>query len=230
MTDARTGPTLAQQARTALAQARLGSLVSRKDAAAGSPTVVRVTDQPDGQPLVELEPESRLVRLLSWCPMVTVAVPGPSPYRALHLTGTATRCEGPDPRRTAYRLTLLSTRLVSTTSVTVPVRAFCEAAPDPLWRQAPAALAHLGEAHAAELLACVRAHDLPGALAVVPRALDQYGLELAVITDEGVRTVRLTFPGAPVSSFAEVGNGLRAMLTCRCQDCRQRTLGERRDR
>ena len=58
---------------------------------------------------------------------------------------------------------------------------------------------------------------------MLPRALDRYGLELAVITGQGVRNVRLGFPGAPVSSFDEVNNGLRALLTCRCHACRHRT-------
>ncbi len=215
-------PTLAQRARTALAQARVGSLISRNSAAAGSLTLVRVSDQPDGEPLVQLEPGSHVVRLLGWCPVVTVAIPGPTPFRALHLTGTASRCAPLDERLSAYRLTLLSTRLVSTTSVTVPVAEFRDAEPDPLWRDAPAALTHLAEAHTAELLACVRAHDFPDAEAVLPRALDRFGLELAVITDQGVRSLRLGFPGAPVRSFDEVNNGLRALLTCRCHGCRHR--------
>ena len=219
-------PTLAQRARTALAQAQVGSLISRNSAAAGSMTVVRVSDQPDGEPVVQLEPGSHAVRLLGWCPVVTVAIPGPTPFRALHLTGTASRCAPVDERLSAYRLTLLSTRLVSTTSVTVPVAEFRTAEPDPLWRQAPGALAHLEEAHAPELLACVRAHDFPEAEAVLPRALDRYGLELAVITGHGVQNVRLGFPGAPVSSFDEVNNGLRALLTCRCGACRHRATDD----
>ena len=116
----------------------------------------------------------------------------------------------------------LSTRLVSTTSVTVPLGEFKAAEPDPLWRHAPEALRHLGEAHAPELLACVRAHGLPDAEAVVPRTLDRYGLELAAIGADGIRTVRLPFPGGPVRSLQEVTDGLRVLLTCRCGTCRHR--------
>ena len=43
-----------------------------------------------------------------------------------------------------------------------------------------------------------------------------------MITGQGVRNVRLGFPGAPVSSFDEVNAGLRALLTCRCHTCRHR--------
>jgi hypothetical protein len=219
-----TEPSLAQQARTALARARVGSLIGRSSTPTSRPVVlVKVTDQPDGQPMVELEPESSMVRLLAWWPMVTVSVPGPEPFRALHLTGTAKKSAPLDDRLRAYRLTLLSTRLVSATSVTVPLGAFKAAEPDPLWRHAPEALAHLDEAHAPELLACVRAHGLPEAEAVVPRILDRYGLELAVIGGEGIGTVRLPFPGGPVQSLQEVTEGLRVLLTCRCGKCGGRT-------
>jgi hypothetical protein len=220
MTDGPSEPSLAQQARTALAQARVGSLVGRSAApTARSVTVVKVTDQPDGQPVVELEPGSTMVRLLAWWPVVTVSVPGPGRFKALHLTGTATGHDPLDERLRAYRLTLLSTRLVSTRSVTVPLGEFRAAEPDPLWRHAPQALEHLGQAHAPELLACIRAHGLPEAQAVVPRALDCYGLELAVIGHDGIATVRLPFPGGPVQSLQEVTEGLRVLLTCRCGAC-----------
>jgi hypothetical protein len=225
MSDApRTAPSLAQQARTALAQARVGSLVGRSASAASrSMTIVRVTDQPDGQPVVELEPGSRMVRLLAWWPVVTVSVPGPGPYRALHLTGTARAAEPLEESLRAYRLSLLSTRLVSSSSVTVPLGEFKAAEPDPLWRQAPQALQHLDEAHAPELLACVRAHGLPGTEAVEPRSLDRYGLEVAAIGPDGVQTLRLPFPGGPVRSLQEVTDGLRVLLTCRCGSCRHRS-------
>lgn len=214
----RTAPSLAQQARTALAQAQVGSLIGRGSRSTSrSITVVKITDRPDGEPVVELEPGSSMVRLLSWWPVVTVSVSGPGPYRALHLTGTAKECAPLDERLRAYRLTLLSTRLVSTRSVTVPVGDFKEAEPDPLWQYAGQALSHLAQAHTGELLACVRAHGLPQTEAVEPRALDRYGLELAAISHEGIRTVRLPFPGGPVNSLQEVSDGLRVLLTCRCR-------------
>jgi len=214
-------PSLAQQARTALAQARVGSLIGRSTTpVTRALTIVKVTDQPDGHPVVELEPGSSMVRLLAWWPVVTVSVPGPGPYRALHLTGTAKASAAVDESLCAYRLSLLSTRLVSATSVTVPLGEFQAAEPDPLW---PHALAHLGEAHSAELLACVRAHGLPDAEAAVPRALDRFGLELAAIGEDGIRTVRLPFPGGPVRSLQEVSDSLRVLLTCRCGSCRHRS-------
>ena len=45
---------------------------------------------------------------------------------------------------------------------------------------------------------------------MVPRALDRYGLVVAVLTADGVRRSRLHFPGGPVSDLAGVALGLRA--------------------
>ena len=115
-----------------------------------------------------------------------------------------------------YRVSLLSARLVAGTSVPVPLGAFHAAEPDPLWRYSSQTVAHLGEAHAAELLACVRAHGSPEAQAVVPRAIDRYGLQLTLLTAGGVSTLRLPFPFGPVGSAEEARVGLRAMLTCQC--------------
>jgi hypothetical protein len=52
---------------------------------------------------------------------------------------------------------------------------------------------------------------------VVPRGLDRFGLELAVITASGVAAVRLSFPDGPVSSLDEVPASLQAVLACRCR-------------
>jgi hypothetical protein len=41
--------------------------------------------------------------------------------------------------------------------------------------------------------------------------------ELSVLTFDGAATVRLPFPGGPVSCLDEVPVSLRAVLTCCCQ-------------
>lgn len=220
-------PTLAQSARTFLAQARIGSLVCRgPGGGAGNLTVVHVTDQPDGQPLVLVERSSPVARQLAHCPIATLAVSAAAPYQALHLTGRATRVPDEDPDDSGFvshRLTLLSARLIGVTpgseARTVPVAQFRDASPDPLWQHAPATLAHLAESHHGELLACVRAHGVIDAQGVVPTHLDSYGLQLAVIGPDGVATIRLRFPDAPVSSMDEVAQGIRALMTCRCHTC-----------
>ena len=215
---------MAESARTFLAQARVGSLICR-GAGGGvrSLTVVHVTDQPDGQPLVHIEADSPVAQQLAHCPMATLAVNAAAPYQALHLTGRATRLPAGDGGIVTHRLTLLTARLIhatpGTTPRTVPVHEFRRATPDPLWEQAPQTVAHLAEAHHAELLACVRAHGESDALGVVPTHLDSYGLQLAVLGQDGVRTIRLSFPGAPVSSMDQVADGIRALMTCRCHGC-----------
>ena len=52
---------------------------------------------------------------------------------------------------------------------------------------------------------------------VIPRSLDRYGLELLVLAQDGIATVRLSFPDGPVSSLDDVPLSLRTALTCRCQ-------------
>ena len=155
----------------------------------------QVTDQPDGQPVVELEPGSTHGPAAFLVAGGHGLRAGPGPYKALHLTGTARASDPLDESLRAYRLSLLSTRLVSSTSVTVPLGEFKAAEPDPLWQHAPQALSHLGEAH-----------DRAAGLRPGPRtprdrgrrtpSLDRDGLELAAIGADGIRTVRLPFPAA----------------------------------
>ncbi|GAB3260860.1 hypothetical protein GCM10027425_24020 [Alteromonas gracilis] len=92
---------------------------------------------------------------------------------------------------------------------------------DPLAEVAPRLLLHLADAHAAELLACVRAHGHPEAEAVVPRELDRWGLVIVALTPGGVERVRLHFPGGPVDDLRLLSPGLHCLLTCRCRHRQQ---------
>ena len=87
---------------------------------------------------------------------------------------------------------------------------------DPWAGMANDLLEHLREAHAAELLACIRAHGHAHAEVVVPRTLDRYGIELAAICPDGVHRVRLLFPDGPIDTLDKVGPGLLVPLTCHC--------------
>ena len=211
-------PSTAELARTALAQAKVATLVSRgRGASVDAMAVVNVTESADGRPLVQLEPTSPMVRRLSVCPVATISIAAPGPFVSLQLTGPAMPCKDAREGLRGFRLSLLSARLVAWRDVVpVPLGAFHAASPDPLWPHAAQMIDHLGQAHAPELLACARAHGQPLAQAVEPRAIDRYGLELALISGIGVTTLRLPFPGGPVESLAEVTCGLRAVLTCRC--------------
>ena len=167
-----------------------------------------------------------MVRRLTACPVATISVAAPGPFTALQLTGPAMPCKGIRDGLRGFRLSLLSARLVAWRNVVpVPLGAFHAASPDPLWPHAGQVLEHLGQAHTPELLACARAHGLPDAQAVEPRAIDRYGLELTLITGIGVTTLRLPFPGGPVESLAEVTCGVRALLTCRCGGTCHRSAG-----
>ena len=153
----------------------------------------------DGRPLVRLERSSPTVRLLASCPVVTLSLPGPAPYRAVDLIGPLNPCRAGRDGARSYRLSLLSARLVAPSgqSVPIPLGEFQAAEPDPLRSCAAAALQHLETWHADDLLACVRAHGGDDVLAVVPRALDRYGIELASLGPDGVRRVRLRLPRRP---------------------------------
>ena len=212
-------PSPAELARTALADARAATLVTTGCPTPGTLTVVPIEDQADGRPLVRLERSSPTVRLLASCPVVTLSLPGPAPYRAVDLIGPLNPCRAGRDGARSYRLSLLSARLVAPSgqSVAIPLGEFQAAEPDPLRSCAAAALQHLETWHADDLLACVRAHGGDDVLAVVPRALDRYGIELAALGADGVRRVRLDFPGGPVDNLDQVTTDLRILLTCRCR-------------
>ncbi len=220
-------PSTAELARTALAQARVATLISRgRGPSVDALAIVSVDDSANGEPLVQLEQTSPMVRRLAACPVATIAIAAPSPFVSLQLTGPAMQCKGDGEDLRSFRLSLLSARLVAWRKVVpVPLGAFHAASADPLWPHAAQVLNHLGQAHAPELLACARAHGQPQVQAVEPRAIDRYGLELALITAAGVTTLRLPFPGGPVESLTEVTTGLRAVLTCRCGDSFHRSAG-----
>jgi hypothetical protein len=150
---------------------------------------------------------------------VTVTIPAPAPLGSLALTGTVwPRAESDG--RLGYRLDLRSLRFVGGGGAPVSLADYQAAEPDPLWRMAGQAIQHLERGHLAELICCVRAHGLHQAEWVMPRSLDRFGLELAVISPNGVAAVRLSFPDGPVGSLDEVPASLRAVLACRCRPVR----------
>jgi hypothetical protein len=212
------GPSRAELARTALARAAAAAVT-----AAGSDrcafAAVPVGDGTDGQPVLLPAAGSALARLLAAGPAtVAVAVPADTPFTSLRLAGTAVR-HWPSAARCGtvpYAVTLESVEFAGSSRVPVALEEYRTAAPDPLWREAPGILHHLEHCHMAELVACVRAHGLPAAECVVPRALDRFGLELLVLSPDGLAACRLAFPDGPVTALRQVPASVRAMLTCRC--------------
>lgn len=220
MTDQRTEPTMSERARSALAQARAGSLVTKgRPLRTRTLTIVAVTDQPDGHPVITLENSAPAVRELHTCRIATLWVPGPAPFRQLELTGTVKPQGVADPGGDRdYRLSPLVGRLVGASTVPLALTQFHAARPDPLLGVAAELLEHLNRAHAAELLACIRAHGHHWAEAVVPTAVDRYGLEVTVLARSGADVVRLPFPGGPVDTLQELPPGHLIPLRCRCRD------------
>jgi hypothetical protein len=225
------GPSLAELARTALASAAAAEIDDARcpgePAHPGRvPVLVPVRDGRDGSPLLLSVTGSVVEHQLSaQREAVTVTVPAGGPYRALRLTGTAR----PTARNrrigiAACLVDVRSAELIGQAGrrVRVPLAEYRAAAPDPLWRQAPAVLRHLERGHLADLIACVRAHGLPRAAWVIPRGLDRYGLSLLVLATDGVAAVRLGFPDGPVTCLQDVPASIRAALTCRCESARHR--------
>lgn len=214
----RVEPTLPERARTALSQAASATLIPRR-CPPRSDTVltVAVEDDPQGRHLVHLDSSTPAVRILAACPVVTLSVVGPTPFRRLDLTGSLELRRGGRRGLRTYRFEPLAGRLVGATSVPVAMAEFRAARPDPLAPVAGQMLAHLAEAHAHELLACLRAHGHLDAEAAEPVTLDRYGLELAALVPTGVQRVRLAFPNGPIQTHQQIPPGLRLPLQCRCR-------------
>jgi hypothetical protein len=79
---------------------------------------------------------------------VTICVPADPPYRALRLTGRV-RAGQPGSTATpaAYPVVLQSAQFTGAGATPVPLASYHAAAPDPLWREAPAILRHLSHGH-----------------------------------------------------------------------------------
>jgi hypothetical protein len=215
------GPSLAELARTAVARATAATIACQTQPAGSCPQAgVAMRADPAGQPILLPAPGSALARQLAARPaQLTVCVCAEPPFSALRLSGCA-RPGGPGSARAAYHVTLRSAEFTGAGGRHVPLASYLAAAPDPLWREAPGILRHLSRGHMGELVACIRAQELPQAEWVMPSGLDRFGLRLLVLTPDGVAVTRLSFPGGPVASFSEVPPSLRAVLACRCQASR----------
>jgi hypothetical protein len=147
---------------------------------------------------------------------VTAVVGAAAPFTALALAGIVESAVRRPDGSFAHRVTVVSVEFTGPAGSPVPLARYLAAAPDPLWRKAPAILGHLDRAHRAQLLACVRAHGLREAQWMIPRSLDRFGLELGVLTTAGAASVRLSYPDGPVSSLTEIPPPMRMLLTCQC--------------
>ena len=215
------GPSLPELARTALARAATATVtVAFSPGAPGVPGLVPVRATRDGSPLLLPAAGSPLSQWLASGPsLMRVSLPASPPYSALRLTGTArlVALRDGDPGSAACLVALGSVEFSGGGPTPVPVEEYQAAVPDPLWRVAPGILHHLEHGHMPELIHCVRAHGMTRADWVIPHGLDRYGLELLVLSTDGVAAARLSFPDGPVSSLDDVPVSLRAALTCHCK-------------
>jgi hypothetical protein len=207
-------PTPAEQARTALARARLGTLTTfgRRSLAPRMTTVSVTADGP--AVVVRLRPGSLAVADLLARPLATVQI-GPAGHEPVVLQGGASRLPGRDADgRLSFRLEPGAVR-VGARSCAVPLPEFLSASPDPLHEDAPALLTHLRDGHRADLAACLRARGHLTVQWVEPWSLDRHGLVLLALTAHGVSRVRLDFP-RPVAVLDDLGPGLSTLFRCRC--------------
>jgi hypothetical protein len=212
------GPSLPELARTAMARA-VAATVRCRGVGEFIPATVPVRADQGGQPVLLPRDGSAFARQLAASPVtVTLAVPAAAPFSALRLTGDTHPAEpdtspgGPG----AYSVRLRSVEFTGGVPAIVAIKQYEAAKPDPFWREAPIVLRHLEHCHMDDLVHCVQAHGMLAAESVIPRGLDRYGLELLVLTPDGLANVRLAYPGGPVATLQEVPVSIRAVLTCRC--------------
>ena len=204
-------PSGAEQARTAVASAQVGVLTTypRRPPQPLS-TSVEVADD-DGSILLTLADDSDAARTLAVRPLATVHV-APLGCELTWVHGAVRRVPGTSgDGTTRYRLEAGAVRIGRCGSQVVDTVAYGAAEPDPLRDEAPAVLAHLRAEHGDTLAGCLRAQGHRGVRWVEAVALDRYGLDLSVVDDHGVDSVRLTFP-TPVRSVRELSPHLYLAL------------------
>lgn len=206
-------PTWAERARTLLAVARPGRLHTgcRWSAAAITPVEVVVED---GTLLVRMSEDGAAVSGLGACRVGTLTVEAPGEVWSLRVVGSF-RMERPDASglRT-YSPIVLSMRATGPTEITINVDAFSRAQPDALRTIAPGLLPHLESAHAAELLAMARTHDTE-AETVAVRSLDRHGLELSVLSPQGMSRLRMNFASGPLHDASDLADALASLQPAR---------------
>ncbi len=213
---------MAEMARTAVTRARVAA-VTCCDREERTPVMTKVGLRANsaGEPILLLASESAIAQRIASRPLVTVSVAAAPSFATLALTGAAQPgWKVGKSGSIACRVILRSLQFTGPTPAPVSLAQYQAAEPDPLWREAPLVLGHLEHEHMAELVSCVQAHGIHQAQWVLPRGLDRFGLELAVLTPDGAATVRLSFPDGPVTSLDEIPASLRAVLTCRCRASR----------
>ena len=211
-----TRPTPAERARTALASARIGSLLTYARGRCVPPrrTTVALEGDDEGSLVIRLPPGSLAAAQLRVRPLATVQVTPPG-CETVTVQGIGHHLAPSGDGLLRYRLTVAAVRIGERSRTAVPVAEFWAALPDPLRDAAPAVLRHLSQCHGEALAACLRArgHD---ALWAEPRGLDCRGMDVLGLGVDGVELVRLAFPER-VARLEDLPAGLAVPMLCQCQ-------------
>lgn len=211
-----TRPSPAERARTALACARAGSLLTYGRGRCVPPhrTTVAIEGDDESSLVIHVPGDSLAAAQLLVRPLATVQVTQ-SGCEMLTLQGAGHRLSPSGDGMLRYQVNVAAVRLGERIRVAVPVEEFWAAHPDPLRDDAPAVLRHLSQCHGEALAACLRArgHD---AVWAEPQALDRRGMDVVGLGVDGVELVRLAFP-APVARLVDLPAGLAVPMRCRCR-------------
>lgn len=210
-------PTLAEQARTSVAEARMATLTTYPRWGRPLSTLVGLRADDDGALVVILDTGSAAAAVLRLRPMATVRL-HPADWEPVTLQGRFRLLVGGDVQHLHFRLDIGSVRVGQRRPQVVHVEDYWSCQPDPLRHDAPGILAHLRRGHGEQLAACLRANGHPTAQWAEPRRLDRYGIELGVLDDAGVSSARLTFT-APVNGVEDLAAGLSVVLQRDCGRC-----------
>lgn len=207
-------PDLALRARTSVAAARVALLTTYARHPAGqTTTTVSVRPRADGSVDVQLGRDAVGAQQLLARPVATLELT-PVGHDPVLLHGAVRRLPGVGASGALlFRMDVAAVR-IGAPAVLLDEHEYALAAPDPLAGDAPAVLAHLNDAHADALAACLRANGYPVAFAHAT-ALDTGGLTVTAVTSSSVDTVRLRFP-QPITTLSHLPPTLSPVLTPRC--------------
>lgn len=209
-------PTLAERARTSVAEAKVATLTtsSRLGRQVSTPVGIRAAD--DGAPVIALDAGSSAAAILRRRALATMRLDPPD-WDPVTLRGRFRPLPGCDAHL-LFRLDVGSVHLGQRRPTVVELEDYRSCEPDPLRQDAPGILAHLRRGHGEQLAACLRANGHATAQWAEPRRLDRYGLELGVLDDAGVSSARLSFT-APVNGVEDLSAGLSVVLQRGCGRC-----------
>lgn len=210
-------PTLAERARTSVAEARVATVTTSSRLGRQVSTLMGIHAADDGAPVIALNAGSSAAAILRRRALATMQLDPPD-WDPVTLQGRFRLLLGCDAQLLLFRLDVGSVHLGQRRPTVVELEDYRSCEPDPLRQDAPGILAHLRRGHGEQLAACLRANGHATAQWAEPRRLDRYGLELGVLDNAGVSSARLSFT-APVNGVEDLSTGLSVVLQRGCGRC-----------